>query len=105
VMLGRRDTYMPRAHVYQLALARAAENDRRANSMGTASLLNSGLSVTERIREADYRLKHMLKDSMEGIWPTLPVIFDAMDQLCALAQIVDNGKTLDVSSSDEGEAA
>jgi hypothetical protein len=104
-MQRHRDTYMPRAHVYQLALARAAENDRRANSMGTASLLNSGLSVTERIREADYRLKMMLADSREGIWPTLPIIFDAMAAMAALAQIVDHGKTLDVTSSDEGETA
>jgi hypothetical protein len=52
--------------------------------MGTASLLNSNLSVTERIREADYRLKHMLANSQQGIWPTLPIIFDAMAALSEL---------------------
>jgi hypothetical protein len=97
-MLSRRDTY-------NLALARSAEVDRQSNRMGTAALLHSPLSVTDRIRGVERQMLRMLRDAEVGIWPTLPGIFDAMAALAATAQIVDHGKTLDVSSSDEGETA
>jgi hypothetical protein len=80
-MISNRDTYL-------MALARRAEIDRKANRNGSASLLNSGLTVTDRIREAEHRVRRMLADSQQGIWPTLPVIFDAMAELAVTAQLV-----------------
>jgi hypothetical protein len=95
-MISRRDTYL-------MALARSATLDIQRNQMGCAALVNTGLSVTDRIRETEDRLRLMLRDSREGIWPTLPTIFDAMAYLASLAQIVEHGSTLDVASGDEGQ--
>jgi hypothetical protein len=76
VMISRRDTYL-------MALARSATLDIQRNQMGCAALANTGLSVTDRIRETEDRLRLMLRDSREGIWPTLPTIFDAMAYLAS----------------------
>jgi hypothetical protein len=44
----------------------------RRNRMGTAALLHSPLSVTDRIRGVERQMLRMLHDAEVGIWPTLP---------------------------------
>jgi hypothetical protein len=64
-MISRRDIYL-------LALARSAEVDRQSNRMGTAALLHSPLSVTDRIRGVELPDAAHAADAEVGIWPTLP---------------------------------